>query len=129
MWKARPEHAEGVGEAKLNGYPEDYSNLIEGLLELYQITFEPYWLEAAQELAETVIEHFSACEGVQEARLRQQPSKATGAASSLAAVALLQDRGPAGRRGWFSDDLVPYPSGPSSVGATLWHISARRARM
>jgi uncharacterized protein YyaL (SSP411 family) len=54
-WKA--------GEAKLNGYLEDYSYLIEGLLELYQTTFDPRWFVAAQELAETMIAHFQAPEG------------------------------------------------------------------
>jgi uncharacterized protein YyaL (SSP411 family) len=54
-WKA--------GEAKLNGYLEDYSYLIEGLLELYQTTFDPRWFVAAQELAETTIAHFQAPEG------------------------------------------------------------------
>jgi uncharacterized protein len=62
-WKRRPEHAEGAGEAKLNGYLEDYSYLIEGLLELYQTTFDPRWFLAAQELAETVIAHFQAPNG------------------------------------------------------------------
>jgi uncharacterized protein YyaL (SSP411 family) len=62
-WKRRPEHAEGAGEAKLNGYLEDYSYLIEGLLELYQTTFDPRWFLAAQELAETVIAHFQAPDG------------------------------------------------------------------
>jgi uncharacterized protein YyaL (SSP411 family) len=47
------------GEGKLNGYPEDYAYLIEGLLELYQTTFEPRWFFAAQELAETMLEHFA----------------------------------------------------------------------
>jgi uncharacterized protein YyaL (SSP411 family) len=51
------------GEAKLNGYLEDYANLIEGLLELYQTTFEPRWFVAAQELAETMIAHFQASGG------------------------------------------------------------------
>jgi len=55
-WKA--------GEAKLNGYLEDYANLIEGLLELYQTTFEPRWFVAARELGETMIEHFSDSEGL-----------------------------------------------------------------
>jgi uncharacterized protein YyaL (SSP411 family) len=49
-WKA--------GEAKLNGYLEDYSYLIEGLLELYQTTFEARWFVAARELAETMLTHF-----------------------------------------------------------------------
>jgi len=62
-WKRRPEHAEGAGEAKLNGYLEDYSYLIEGLLELYQTTFDPRWFLAAKELAETVIAHFQAPNG------------------------------------------------------------------
>jgi uncharacterized protein YyaL (SSP411 family) len=48
------------GEAKLDGYLEDYSYLIEGLLELYQTTFDPRWFLAAQELAETMISHFQA---------------------------------------------------------------------
>ncbi|HSR31853.1 MAG TPA: thioredoxin domain-containing protein, partial [Anaerolineae bacterium] len=51
------------GESKLNGYLEDYSYLIEGLLELYQTTFDPRWFVAAQELAETMIAHFQAPEG------------------------------------------------------------------
>jgi uncharacterized protein YyaL (SSP411 family) len=54
-WKA--------GEAKLNGYLEDYSYLLEGLIELYQTAFEPHWFVAAQELAETMIAHFQAPEG------------------------------------------------------------------
>jgi hypothetical protein len=62
-WKRRPEHAEGAGKAKLNGYLEDYSYLIEGLLELYQTTFDPHWFAAAQELAETMINHFRSPEG------------------------------------------------------------------
>jgi uncharacterized protein YyaL (SSP411 family) len=51
------------GEAKLNGYLEDYSYLIEGLLELYQTTFDPRWFAAAQELAETMLEHFANSQG------------------------------------------------------------------
>jgi uncharacterized protein YyaL (SSP411 family) len=51
------------GEAKLNGYLEDYAYLIEALLELYQTTFNPRWFLAAQELAETMIAHFQAPEG------------------------------------------------------------------
>jgi len=53
-------HTWKAGVAKANGYLEDYAHLIEGLLELYQTTFDPRWYRAAVELAETVIEHFSA---------------------------------------------------------------------
>ena len=63
-WKACPEGTEGTGEAKLNGYLEDYSYLIEGLLELYQTTFDPHWFLAAQELAETMLDHFADSEGM-----------------------------------------------------------------
>jgi uncharacterized protein YyaL (SSP411 family) len=62
-WKRRPEQGEGAGEAKLNGYLEDYSYLIEGLLELYQTTFDPRWFSAARELAETMLTHFQASDG------------------------------------------------------------------
>ena len=62
-WKACPEGTEGTGEAKLNGYLEDYSYPIEGLLELYQTTFDPRWFVAAQELADTMIEHFADSDG------------------------------------------------------------------
>ena len=44
------------GEAKLNGYLEDHSYLIEGLLELYQTIFDPRWFLATQELAEAMLE-------------------------------------------------------------------------
>ena len=62
-WKHHPERVEGAGEAKLNGYLEDYAYLIEGLLELYQTTFEPRWFVAAQQLAETMLAHFQAPQG------------------------------------------------------------------
>jgi len=51
------------GEARLNGYLEDYAYLIEGLLELYQTTFDPQWFVTAQELAETMLEHFADSQG------------------------------------------------------------------
>jgi hypothetical protein len=51
------------GEAKLNGYLEDYSYLIEGLLELYQTAFDPHWFLAAQELAAMMLAHFQASGG------------------------------------------------------------------
>jgi uncharacterized protein YyaL (SSP411 family) len=62
-WKRRPEQGEGAGEAKLNGYLEDYSYLMDGLLELYQTTFDPHWFLAVQELAETMLEHFAGSQG------------------------------------------------------------------
>jgi uncharacterized protein YyaL (SSP411 family) len=61
--KGRLYHAWKDGRARFNGYLEDYSYLIEGLLELYQTTFEPRWYQAAQELAETVLARFRAPSG------------------------------------------------------------------
>jgi uncharacterized protein YyaL (SSP411 family) len=58
--KGRLYHTWKDGVAKGNGYLEDYTHLIEGLLELYQTTFDPRWYKAARELAEVMIEHFSA---------------------------------------------------------------------
>ncbi len=56
-------HSWKAGKAKLNGYLEDYTHLIEGLLELYQVTFHPRWFLAARDLAEEMIGHFGAPEG------------------------------------------------------------------
>ncbi len=51
------------GQAKVNGYLEDYTYLIEGLIELYQTTFEPRWYIAAETFAETILTHFNDPEG------------------------------------------------------------------
>jgi len=47
------------GRATLNGYLEDYANVAEGLLELFETTGDDRWLAAATELADAIIEHFS----------------------------------------------------------------------
>lgn len=44
--------------AKLNGYLEDYANLIDGLLALYEATFEMRWLDEALGLALVMVEKF-----------------------------------------------------------------------
>lgn len=51
------------GERKISGYLEDYANLIDGLLELYQTTFDERWFIAARELADHVLQHFADPEG------------------------------------------------------------------
>jgi uncharacterized protein YyaL (SSP411 family) len=96
------------GEAKLNGYLEDYSYLIEGLLELYQTTFDLRWFVAAQELAETMLEHFADSEGTLYdtsddhetliARPRDLQDNATPSGNALAVTALLKLAG-------FTNDL------------------------
>ncbi|HQU91163.1 MAG TPA: hypothetical protein PLK77_02645, partial [Pyrinomonadaceae bacterium] len=46
------------GKAKLNGYIEDYANLADGLIELYQVSGEEKYLAAATELADAMITEF-----------------------------------------------------------------------
>ncbi len=46
------------GQAKFNGYLEDYACYADGLLALYEATFDLRWFEAAQGLAETMIAQF-----------------------------------------------------------------------
>ncbi|NLF01694.1 MAG: thioredoxin domain-containing protein, partial [Anaerolineales bacterium] len=98
------------GEAKLNAYLEDYACLIEGLLELYQTTFESRWFVAARELADTMIEHFGAADGGfydtsddHEAlitRLRDLQDNATPSGSAMAATVLLRLSSLAGDLGY-----------------------------
>jgi uncharacterized protein len=51
------------GKVKINAYLEDYANMIDALLELYQSTFIEKWFDAARNLANVVLEHFSAEDG------------------------------------------------------------------
>ncbi|MEA2523139.1 MAG: uncharacterized protein QOF73_366 [Thermomicrobiales bacterium] len=52
-------HTYKDGQAKLNGYLEDYANLIDGLIALYEATFERRWIEEALRLTETMIAEFA----------------------------------------------------------------------
>jgi uncharacterized protein YyaL (SSP411 family) len=51
-WK--PGHA-----AHLNAYLEDYANVADGLLALYEATFDSRWLSHATELADAILERFA----------------------------------------------------------------------
>ncbi len=46
------------GESKLNGYLEDYAFLADGLLALYEATFDLHWFVEARALADAMIEKF-----------------------------------------------------------------------
>ncbi|MCU0521607.1 MAG: thioredoxin domain-containing protein [Anaerolineae bacterium] len=48
------------GEASVQGLLEDYAYLVEGLIALYETTFEARWVVAARELADEMIAHFGA---------------------------------------------------------------------
>ena len=45
-------------DAKFNAYLEDYAYLADGLLALYEATFEARWVDWARELAELMLAHF-----------------------------------------------------------------------
>jgi uncharacterized protein YyaL (SSP411 family) len=47
-----------TGNAKLNGYQEDYAFVADGLLYLYEATFDVRWLNKASELTETLLALF-----------------------------------------------------------------------
>ncbi len=47
------------GVARLPGYLEDHAFLVEALVVLYEATWEPRWLVAAREVADTMIAHFA----------------------------------------------------------------------
>jgi hypothetical protein len=47
-----------AGRAKLNAYLEDYANLADGLLALYEATFETHWFVEARRLVETMITRY-----------------------------------------------------------------------
>ena len=51
------------GRSKLNGYLEDYANLIDALLELYMTTFEEAWFARARQLADVALSRFRSDDG------------------------------------------------------------------
>ena len=51
------------GKAQHAGTLEDYANLAEGLLTLYQTAFEERFFVAARELADAILDHFEAPDG------------------------------------------------------------------
>jgi uncharacterized protein YyaL (SSP411 family) len=51
------------GQARLSGYLEDYADVAEGLLALYEATFDEPYYAAARELAEFALVHFADPQG------------------------------------------------------------------
>ena len=47
------------GQARLNGYLEDYACYADGLLALYQATFDPRWFSEARALADAMLAYFA----------------------------------------------------------------------
>ncbi len=89
------------GGAKLNAYLEDYSYLLEGLVTLYEATFEPRWITEALSLADVMIDQFwDPAEGgffytgkdheALIARTKDPQDHATPSGNSMAVTALLR---------------------------------------
>ncbi|MCX8066514.1 MAG: thioredoxin domain-containing protein, partial [Anaerolineae bacterium] len=53
-------HVWTQGEARVEGFLDDYAHLADGLLALYEATFDPRWYQAAADLMERVRAHFPA---------------------------------------------------------------------
>jgi uncharacterized protein len=51
-------HSYKDGQARIDGFLEDYAFLIDGLIDLYRATFESEWLEWAVQLASTALAEF-----------------------------------------------------------------------
>ncbi len=51
-------HSYKDGQAKVNGYLSDYAMLCEGMLSLYQASFQERWLNEAKKLADAMLEKF-----------------------------------------------------------------------
>src|SRR5436189_659818 len=59
MWDGtRVLHSFKDGRARFNGYLDDYANLADGLLAVYELTFDYRWLEQAIRLVDRMIELF-----------------------------------------------------------------------
>ncbi|HLQ79135.1 MAG TPA: AGE family epimerase/isomerase, partial [Terriglobia bacterium] len=51
-------HSFKDGRARFNAYLDDYANVADGLVSLYQLTFEERWLKRAETLVDHMIEQF-----------------------------------------------------------------------
>jgi uncharacterized protein YyaL (SSP411 family) len=88
------------GRATGNGVLEDYSHLADGLLALYEATFDERWFVTARGLADTVLDHFADPGGgffdvaddheTLVARLRDVQDNATPSGGSMAVRVLLR---------------------------------------
>jgi uncharacterized protein len=51
-------HSYKDGRARFNAYLDDYANVADGLISLYQLTFEELWLKRAESLVDHIIKRF-----------------------------------------------------------------------
>ena len=52
-------HSFKDGRARFNAYLDDYANVADGLLSLYQLTFDERWLRRSESLAQLIIDRFA----------------------------------------------------------------------
>ena len=52
-------HSFKDGRARFNAYLDDYANVADGLLALYQLTFDERWLRRSESLAQFIIDRFA----------------------------------------------------------------------
>lgn len=94
-------HSYNGGQARLNAYLDDYANLIDGLVRLYEASGTPRWVEAALALSRTMIDEFSDPDGggffytsksheALIARTKDVQDDATPSGTAMAATALLR---------------------------------------
>lgn len=94
-------HSHKDGRSRFNAYLDDYAFLIDGLTELYQATFDAGYVDAALELAETLVAKFRDASGGgffytsddhEELITRQKDAQdnATPSGNGMAATALLK---------------------------------------
>jgi uncharacterized protein YyaL (SSP411 family) len=94
-------HSYKDGRARVNAFLDDYACFIDGLVELYQATFEARWLETAVELAGQMMARFADAEGggfyytpadheTLIARSKDAQDNATPSGNGMAATALLK---------------------------------------
>ena len=89
------------GRARINAFLDDYACLIDGLVELYQATFDPRWLQSAVDLADQMIDRYAdpdhggffytpADHETLIARSKDTQDSATPSGNGMAATALLK---------------------------------------
>lgn len=98
-------HAWTEGQARVAGFLDDYTHLADGLLALYQATFDPRWYRAAADLMESVRAPFAAPVGFYDTaddheslivRPRNLQDNAVPSGNAMAAFVLLQLAGLSG---------------------------------
>jgi len=92
-------HSWREGKPQVEGFLEDYANLAEGLVTLYQADFDARWYKAAEGLTRIMLEHFRGANGFYDtsdyheeliARPRELQDTATPSGNAMVATVLLE---------------------------------------